>query len=197
MELLLDRGGNVDITTPSGLTPLHFAARFKIAENDVGDGGDGGDDGDDVDPAIALLVREGADLNLKDKYGLTPLHYACMRGNTTATDQLSRYPATLLDLGDEQDVSPLSLACVYGHTESVRLLLSVGADVWRTDDKKQSSLHKACTLSSSEIVRLLIKSVEDKHGDQAVLRFLDMEDSEKNSPLMISIESGNFASAKV
>ena len=73
----------------------------------------------------------------------------------------------------------------------------MGADVWRTDDKEQSSLHKACTLSSSEIVRLLIKSVEDKHGDQAVLSFLDMVDAENNSPLMISIESGNFASAKV
>ena len=142
-------------------------------------------------------MRKGAELNLKDKYGLTPLHYACMRGNSLATDQLSRYPDTLLDLGDDQDVSPLSLACVYGHTESVRILLSVGADVWRTDDKEQSSLHKACTLSSSEIVRLLIKSVEDKHGDKAVLSFIDMVDAENNSPLMISIESGNFASAKV
>ena len=136
-------------------------------------------------------------MNGKDKYGLTPLHYACMRGNSQATAQLVRYPATLLDLGDDQDVAPLSLACVYGHTQSVRLLLSAGADVWRTDDKNQSSLHKACTLSSSEIVRLLIKSVEDKHGDKAVLSFIDMEDSEKNSPLMISIESGNFSSAKV
>ena len=136
-------------------------------------------------------------MNRRDKYGLSPLHYACMRGNSQATDQLVRYPATLLDLGDDQDVAPLSLACVYGHTQSVRLLLSAGADVWRTDDKNQSSLHKACTLSSSEIVRLLIKSVEDKHGDRAVLNFLDMEDSEKNSPLMISIESGNFSSAKV
>ena len=89
------------------------------------------------------------------------------------------------------------MACVYGHMSCVRLLLSAGADVWRTDDKRQSSLHKACTLSSSDIVSLLLKSVEDKRGAKAVLSFIEMEDSESNTPLMISIESGNYSIAKV
>ena len=77
-------------------------------------------------------MQHGADLNRKDKYGLTPLHYACMRGNTTATDQLTRYPNTDLELGDEQDVSPLHMACVYGHIECVSLLLYAGVNVWRS-----------------------------------------------------------------
>ena len=95
------------------------------------------------------------------------------------------------------ELCKLQMACVYGHIECARLVLSAGADVWRRDDKEQSSLHKACTLSSSDIVSLLIKSVEDNHGDKSLLGFLDMEDSEKNTPLMISIESGNYCSAKV
>ena len=97
LSLLVSRGAEVDITSEHGLTPLHFAARFKLAE------GEGAADGeDDVDPTIALLVQHGAELNMKDKYGLTPLHYACMRGNTAATDQLTRYPHTDLELGDDQ-----------------------------------------------------------------------------------------------
>ena len=32
------------------------------------------------DPLIEYLVKVGASINKKDKYGLTPLHYACMRG---------------------------------------------------------------------------------------------------------------------
>ena len=55
-----------------------------------------------------------------------------MRGNTTATDQLTRYPNTDLELGDEQDVSPLHMACVYGHIECVSLLLYAGVNVWRS-----------------------------------------------------------------
>ena len=89
------------------------------------------------------------------------------------------------------------MACVYGHLSCVRLLLSAGADVWRTDDKEQSSLHKACSLSSPDIASLLIKSVEDKHGAKAILSYIEMVDAERNTPLMISIESGNYSIAKV
>ena len=54
------------------------------------------------------------------RYGLTPLHYAAMRGNMEALQQLLVFPVTDLEVGDEQDVSPLHLACTYGHLESVR-----------------------------------------------------------------------------
>lgn len=37
---------------------------------------------------ILYLVKMGARVNEKDKYGLTPLHYAAMRGNTDATKEL-------------------------------------------------------------------------------------------------------------
>lgn len=37
---------------------------------------------------IYYLVMKGARINEKDKYGLTPLHYAAMRGNDEATIEL-------------------------------------------------------------------------------------------------------------
>ena len=33
-----------------------------------------------ADPVIRYLLESGARVNEKDNYGLTPLHYACMRG---------------------------------------------------------------------------------------------------------------------
>ena len=41
--------------------------------------------------AVKLLVEYGAELNASDVYGLTPLHYAAMRGNDYATRDLLLY----------------------------------------------------------------------------------------------------------
>ena len=59
-------------------------------------------------------------MTIVTRYGLTPLHYAAMRGNDEALQQLLVFPATDIEVGDEQDVSPLHLACTYGHLETVR-----------------------------------------------------------------------------
>ena len=40
---------------------------------------------DNIDPVIRYLSDHGAVVNVKDKYGLTPLHYACMRGDIKAS----------------------------------------------------------------------------------------------------------------
>ena len=34
-----------------------------------------------IDPVVRFLADYGANVNQRDNYGLTPLHYACMRGN--------------------------------------------------------------------------------------------------------------------
>ena len=43
----------------------------------------------------------------------------------------------------------------------------------------------------------LLKSVEDKLGEVGVTQMLEMEDTDKNTALMISVESGSGDSAKV
>ncbi|KAF2346870.1 Ankyrin repeat-containing domain, partial [Trinorchestia longiramus] len=44
------------------------------------------------DSVVRLLVENGADVNAVDVYDLTPLHYACMRGNDVAIRDLLSYP---------------------------------------------------------------------------------------------------------
>ena len=37
---------------------------------------------------IMCLISKGADINARDRYKSTPLHYACMRGNEVAAKEL-------------------------------------------------------------------------------------------------------------
>ena len=47
---------------------------------------------------ILYLAGQGADVNARDKYGLTPLHYAGMRGNDDAALDLLQLSNTNLEV---------------------------------------------------------------------------------------------------
>ena len=141
-----------------------------------------------------------------------------MRGNNDALEQLVKYPMLdiegNMDSEDTSGVSPLHMAVTYGHSDSARYLLSyyklfyislfnfrilidAGAKVLRPDEKGQTSLHKACTLNTTEVVKLILKTVEDKFGNQSIESFLEKEDCDKTTALMISVESGNWEITKL
>lgn len=40
------------------------------------------------DPILFCLISNGARIDAKDKYGLTPLHYAAMKNNINAAQEL-------------------------------------------------------------------------------------------------------------
>ena len=47
---------------------------------------------------IDYLVENSADINCGDKYGLTPLHYACNKSNALATKELLRCSGVAVDV---------------------------------------------------------------------------------------------------
>jgi len=63
------------------------------------------------------LSSKGARVNEKDKYGLTPLHYAAMRGNEEAAVELLACENIDIEAKDEQLLTPLHLACSYGQVK--------------------------------------------------------------------------------
>ena len=72
MKLLIANGANVHIKTKNNKSLLHIAIQKKYSLE-----------------AIELLIRSGIDINAKDKYGNTPLHYAKMIKNKYNETQIA------------------------------------------------------------------------------------------------------------
>lgn len=109
LQLLLDRGGNVNAQDKSGLTPLMAAAEL----------------GNTV--AVILLIDKKADVNLQDYDGLTPLFLATVTGQLDVARILLENGAQP-DLADDQFTTPLMIAAQQGDVELVKLLLEKGAN---------------------------------------------------------------------
>ena len=56
-----------------------------------------------------------------------------------------------------------------------------------------SLLLKACTLSSTGIAKLLLKSVEDKLGEAGLRSFLEQEDTARNTALMVCVDQSELS----
>ena len=52
----------------------------------------------DENSVVKILVENGAELNAHDIYGLTPLHYAAMRGNDVAARDLLGYSGVNIEV---------------------------------------------------------------------------------------------------
>jgi uncharacterized protein len=70
MEMLLERGANINAVDDAGMTPLMFAALHNKPD------------------CLALLISKGADADVKDYRGLTALGYARKLGHAGIVDAL-------------------------------------------------------------------------------------------------------------
>ena len=82
----------------------------------------------DVDE-VARIITEGADIDARNRYGMTALMIAVTRGHGPLTQWLIDRGADL-DHTAKYGMSALMLAVIYGHTDIVDSLVKAGA---RTD----------------------------------------------------------------
>lgn len=110
---------------------------------------------------MKLLIDRGANMNVQDKYGRTPLHLACENVNSER------------------------------HHECIEYLLQHGASPSMQDDFGRTSLHIAVEKGCLECVRLLMQlgnadpNLPDAHGDIALhiaARKMDLDLMEALSP---------------
>lgn len=52
----------------------------------------------EMENVVQILVENGARPDARDSYGMTPLHYAALRGNATVTEQLIKFDAVNVDV---------------------------------------------------------------------------------------------------
>ncbi|OXU29397.1 hypothetical protein TSAR_015212 [Trichomalopsis sarcophagae] len=156
VEILLDAGADVDSLTDEGSTALHLAVgNYSNADT------------------VELLMRRGANVNIKDYGGKTPIFMAIEAGigdDEGEEDEEEEFPEHriynitrhLLDAGAE--VNAISAAgepvfhrvLVYGVDEIIELFLERGADIHSRNANGIAVIHVAVAHASERILKMLI-----------------------------------------
>jgi ankyrin repeat protein len=113
---------------------------------------------DDGPPdTVRLLVENGADLCVVDRFGDTPLHLAISKGQL---DTVRLLIENGVDLEQTKDIgnTPLHEAIDNCRLDITRLLLENGANVNAVNDWGDTPLHRALDNDRRDIVRLLLEN---------------------------------------
>ena len=106
---------------------------------------------------VKELVSGGADVNSKNRMGMTPLVVAALNNRTPVCEFLADSGADL-NAQEGQGRTALFLAVERGNRELVELLIKKGADVNVTTMRNENALSRAKQLGNSEMVDLLVKN---------------------------------------
>jgi ankyrin repeat protein len=111
VQLLLERGADVNASTYGGTPALHRAAYYGHEE------------------VVSTLLSSGADVYRRSVGGDTALMKASWSGHVAVVRLLLRSMGGCgLDWRNRQEFTVLYLACYHGHADIVRALLLAGAD---------------------------------------------------------------------
>lgn len=141
--VLLATGATVDAIQYDGRTPLMLAVETSGCEELVG-----------------WLLDYGANINLGNIDGMTPLHYAS-RKNNSAVVRLLLVRGAKVDSLNSCGKTPLVIAVEEGCVEVVETLLQNGADIDRKDNRGMTILHVACDMARDTAVALLLRAGAD------------------------------------
>ncbi|XP_022780216.1 uncharacterized protein LOC111321567 [Stylophora pistillata] len=150
VALLIKYGAKVDLPNKWGRTALHYAAsKYRVDSLQVLLKCEADPNKQDVDRqtplfhAIAASVRSqkddnvsqtlmhlisgGADVNIPDKSGITPLHIAAELGDGKICFELIKQGGAHVDARDQHGATPLHFASYHHHWNVMEALLSFGA----------------------------------------------------------------------
>ena len=104
---------------------------------------------------VKALLDSGADVNVRDELGETPLHVSGVRGYKDTASLLIARGADV-NAGDVRGLTPVHAAAWGGHPDTVALLISNGANINARDHDRLTPLHTAALAGRKETVALLI-----------------------------------------
>ncbi|KZN90704.1 Ankyrin-3 [Penicillium chrysogenum] len=194
VQLLIQKGANVNVPTGSGRTPLYCACNAghsEVMRLLLDEGAEieycCQDEWTAVNVAsyrgfldiVLLLIERGADINVQNEYGNTPLYNSCCTGHIEVVRQL-------LDKGADINRSntfkwaPMNMASDQGLLDIVRLLIERGADINVQDEFGRTPLSCACYRGHVEVVKTLVLSGAD----------LETANQDGFTPLNVASERG-------
>jgi len=131
---LLASGVSVDAVDYAGRTALYWASNSGTVE---------------------ALLANGADPNIADHIGWTPLMQAIYKGRTAVVYALLHSAGAQLAINhmENDGYTALMIACYHRNANCVRMLLNTGADITLRNRQGRTAMDIAS--SDSEIIRLI------------------------------------------
>lgn len=116
--------------------------------------------------AAQALLEKGANREVRDAHGMTPLHWAARKGHLPVVECLVAHGADIEAL-DGSGQRPLHHAAAFGDVYMVSYLLSHGAAIEVADKAGDRPLHRAAVRDASKealpVIKLLLNSGADRH----------------------------------
>ncbi len=166
VRLLLEAGASVNLCDKHGDSPLSTAVRTGSEEI-----------------TQLLLEHRNIRVNIRDIYGLTPLHVACIRRKPVLVKMLLDYGAESWPLpvdSKSHPPPPMIMSLEVSDLASMAILLDAGASPNAVDQRGDTPLIKAVYKKQMDFVWLLLKykpdlSVKNHHGNSALQYALQMD----------------------
>lgn len=137
-----------------------------------------------------ILVAHGADVNLRDNLGDTPLCKVALFNNFEVGEVLIEAGADL-DAPTAYGRRPLHIAADMGHKEVAKLLIEHGANINVKDDEGRTPLHESASNEidpgTTDVTELLLKSGAD----------VQVKDAKGWTPLKRAVEYGCSRTAEL
>ncbi|KAL5045799.1 hypothetical protein BDW71DRAFT_75355 [Aspergillus fruticulosus] len=166
VELLVStKDFDPDVEDGSCWTPLMIAASLKNAEGD---------------PIIELLLRKGADVNVKSVTGQNALHFATSKANISTVRTLLENKCSAR-VKDKRGQLPLHRAAAIGSTPIIQVLLKDGrSPVNAADNDGLTALHHAISEGHGDAALTLLKAgAEADKKDASGTLAIDMAPDKK------------------
>ncbi|KAK3602164.1 hypothetical protein CHS0354_029169 [Potamilus streckersoni] len=133
---------------------------------------------------MSLLVGKGADVNKKNKDGLSSLHIAVLKNNIEAVHYLLRAGAKV-NAPDDRGNLPLYYAARQGHKKILDILVEYGGDVNYPNKFEEHPLHAAIRSGKLEVIQALVSAGCDveklsHNGTVSLIHLLVAKDKEND-----------------
>jgi ankyrin repeat protein len=112
---------------------------------------------------IRFLLQRGADPNIRNKKGITPLQLATAMGFVDGVEALIKGGANV-NVGDQTGETPLIAAVHQRNPELVRVLLAQGADPDHNDNSGRSARQYMELMSGNTILKQVFQEADDKRA---------------------------------
>lgn len=169
IEMLLEKGADINCVDIVGNTPMHCASSFPLPE------------------VVKIFVEKGANTSIKNRWGETPLNQILTLGNQEIVEILIQAEADT-ETPDEAGYPPIVKAARSSIWETVRLFLRYGLDPKSSSLRGFTCLHLAAEFGAISIIELLLDAYSVP---------VDIKTDEGFTPLYFAARADQFESVRL